>query len=117
MGRALAKPIRRIGQEDGFLKSSPHPTTEALRQTHQRTLWLGTMKAVLPGGFEPPRKNHQAATIRMSKARTAIRSICLGSWPPWLIFQRIVFDLRNEALDQCGCSAAVPRHNSSARFA
>jgi hypothetical protein len=25
------------------------------------------MKAVLPGGFEPPRKNHQAATIRMSK--------------------------------------------------
>jgi hypothetical protein len=36
------------------------------------------MKAVLLGGFEP-RKNHQAATIRMSKARTAIRSICLGS--------------------------------------
>ena len=46
---------------------------------HQRTLWLGTTKAVVPGGSEPPPKNLQAARIRMSRARIAIRSSCLGS--------------------------------------
>jgi hypothetical protein len=41
--------------------------------------WLGSMKAVVLGGLEPPLKNQQAAAIRMSKANIAIRSICLGS--------------------------------------
>jgi hypothetical protein len=42
-------------------------------------LWLGTMKAVELGVPELPLKNLQAATIKMSKARIATRSICLGS--------------------------------------
>jgi len=37
------------------------------------------MKAVELSVPEPPLKNLQAATIRMSNARIAIRSICLGS--------------------------------------
>jgi len=37
------------------------------------------MKAVEFGVSEPRLRNLLAATIRMSKARIAIRSICLGS--------------------------------------
>jgi hypothetical protein len=46
---------------------------------YRRTLWLGSMNAVVPGMSERPLKNLQAATIRMSKARIAIKSTCLGS--------------------------------------
>jgi len=68
------------------------------------------MKAVVLGMSEPPLlpKYRQAATITTSNARMAIRSVCLGSCPLGLIFQRIVFDLRNKVPNQYVVGAAVP---------
>ena len=68
------------------------------------------MKAVVLGMSEPPLlpKYRQAATITTSNATMAIRSVCLGSCPLGLIFQRIVFDLRNKVPNQYVVDAAVP---------
>ena len=46
---------------------------------HQRTLWLGTMKAAWLGGSERVPKYCHAATMRMSSARIASRSFSRGS--------------------------------------
>jgi hypothetical protein len=46
---------------------------------HHRTLWLGTMKAVVLGGSEWLPKYLKAATMTMRRAMTASRSTCLGS--------------------------------------
>jgi len=75
---------------------------------HQRTLWLGTMKAVVLGLPESPLKNLQAATITMISATAASRSMWRGSCPPWLIFQRIVWALPAKASNQCPKDAVVP---------
>ena len=66
------------------------------------------MKAVVLGMSEPPLlpKYRQAATITTSNATMAIRSVCLGSCPLGLIFQRIVFDLRNKVPNQINTSSA-----------
>src|SRR5712691_13411125 len=82
--------------------------SKAPNSPYQRTLWLGTMKAVGLGVSDPLSKNLHAAMNRMTSARAANRSTCLGSLPRWLIFQRIVLDLPNEVSNQCGCGAAVP---------
>ncbi len=47
--------------------------------SYQRTLWLGSMKAVVLWGSPPPSKYCQAAMMAMRRASTASRSICLGS--------------------------------------
>jgi hypothetical protein len=87
--------------------------SKALGAPYHRTLWLGSIKAVVLGASEPPPKNRQAATIRMSKARTAIRSICLGSWPLRLIFQRIV---SQQGVKPIRRRRRGSRHGSNARF-
>jgi hypothetical protein len=54
-----------------------------------------------------PLKNLNAATIKMMRVTIAIRSICLGSCPWWLIFQRIIVSSQRTP-NQCGSSVAVP---------
>jgi hypothetical protein len=66
------------------------------------------MNAALLGGSELPPKILNAATIKTMRASIATRSICLGSCPWWLIFQRI-FVSPDRIPNQCGSSVAVPR--------
>ena len=61
--------------------SSPRANAQAvpIAAAYHRTDWLGTMNAVVDGALELPARNRQAATIRMSSANAAIRSMRRGS--------------------------------------